>query len=161
MLPSPDWCPLLLPPACPSVVPPPSAASLVPLSLVPDPDPDPDPVPDPDPDPAPSPDAGPRRLTRAREAEFAEDCLAKYGIAAEVGSLSVEAIDELHVREFCAHELKGDDPWKDDDGTLYSLKPQGEAMSRKAFKTMLQHDAESEAEAAQRPAKAARRTCPD
>ena len=114
----------------------------------------PDPVPDPDPDPAPSPDAGPRRLTRAREAEFAEDCLAKYGIAAEVESLSVEAIDEL--REFCAHEVQGDDPWKDDDGTLDSLKPQGEAMSRKAFKTMLQHDAESEArEAAQRPPKAA------
>lgn len=82
------------------------------------------------------------------------------GSVRAVQALSVEAIDEL--REFCAHELKGDDPWKDDDGTLDSLKPQGEAISRKAFKTMLQLDAESEArEAAQRPANAARRTSPD
>ena len=48
--------------------------------------------------------------------------------------------------ESCAHEnTDGDGAWNDDDGTLDSLKPQGEAMARKAFKTMLQLGDEGEA----------------
>jgi len=49
----------------------------------------------------------------------------------------------------------GDGAWKEDDRTLDSLKPQGEAMARKAFKTMLQLGDEEEAlDGAQRAAKA-------
>ena len=87
-------------------------------------------------------------------ADFDANVLATYGISAPI---EPDLVDEL--REFCAHEnTDGDGAWNDDDGTLDSLKPQGEAMARKAFKTMLQLGDEGEAlGAAQRAAKAARR----
>jgi len=87
-------------------------------------------------------------------ADFDANVLATYGISTPI---EPDLVDEL--REFCAHEnTDGDGAWNDDDGTLDSLKPQGEAMARKAFKTMLQLGDEGEAlGAAQRAAKAARR----
>ena len=81
--------------------------------------------------PAPAIETGYERLTRAQDADFDADVLATYGISAPI--LEPDLVDEL--REFCAHEnTDGDGAWNDDDGTLDSLKPQGEAMARKAFK---------------------------
>ena len=104
--------------------------------------------------PAPAIETGYERLTRAQVADFDANVLATYGISTPI---EPDLVDEL--REFCAHEnTDGDGAWNDDDGTLDSLKPQGEAMARKAFKTMLQLGDEGEAlGAAQRAAKAARR----